>query len=188
MKFECLDSTHTQPKIHHPQQLLGGPQLGSVFEKLKAWFRGSKKEEEPVSQAEPEEPIEEYKEPAHAFMREEHIPYDEPGEPVAEPEEPVHAFVREEYTPYEAPEEPAAEPEEPIHALYEAGMPYEEPEEPATEPDEPAYSFMREEHMPFREPEEHVAEPKEPEKEPEEPDLTTFAKAAGFLKKREVEA
>lgn len=113
--------------------------MGSVFERLKAWFRGPEKEEESVSYAEPEEPI-------------------------AEHEEPVHAFVREGYTPYEAPEEPASE-------LYE-----------------PAYPFMREEHTPYEELEEHVAESEEPEKEPEEPDPTTFAKAASFLKKREVEA
>ena len=113
--------------------------MGSVFERLMAWFRGPKKEEEPVSHAEPEEPKAESEEPSQVFRREEYIPYEEREEPVAEPEE-------------------------------------------------SAYAYMREEYMPYREPEEHVAEPKEPEKEPEEHDVTTFAKAADFLKKREVEA
>lgn len=80
--------------------------MGSVFERLLAWFRGPKKEEEHIMHEGSEEPAAKPEEPVHAFTHEEHVPYEEP-------EESVDAFKHEEYIPYEEPEGPAAKPEEP---------------------------------------------------------------------------
>lgn len=87
--------------------------MGSVFERLLAWFRGPKKEEEHTMHEGSEEPAAKPEEPVHAFTHKEYVPYEEIEEPAKEPEEPVYAFPHEEYVPYEEPEGPAAKPEEP---------------------------------------------------------------------------
>lgn len=75
--------------------------MDSFLDKLFAWFRGPKEEED-------------------APMREEHAPHESAEEYPAESEEYFHDFERERHAPYRGPEEDEEEREEPDAATFAA--------------------------------------------------------------------
>lgn len=87
--------------MHVPLQLVAGTQLDSFLDKLFAWFRGPKEEED-------------------APMHEEHAPHESAEEHPAESEERFHDFEHERHATYLAPEEDEEEREEPDPAKFAA--------------------------------------------------------------------
>ena len=98
--------------------------MDSFLDKLFAWFRGPKEEEDAPMHEEraPHEAAEERpaesEERFHDFRHEERASYEAPEEQEAWREERFHDFEHERHAPYGAPEEAEAEKEEPDPATF----------------------------------------------------------------------